>query len=105
MKQTFDVRGMTCAACSARVEKASSKVEGVQHASVNLLKNSMEVEYDGDPATTAAICAAVEKAGYGATPRIDAASADRERRPSLPSPAGTRARKPRQKKPSRCARG
>ena len=76
MKQTFDVTGMTCAACSARVEKASNKVEGVQHATVNLLKNSMEVEYDGDPATTAAICAAVEKAGYGATPRIDAAPVD-----------------------------
>ena len=76
MKQTFDVTGMTCAACSARVEKASNKVEGVQHATVNLLKNSMEVEYDGDPATTAAICAAVEKAGYGATPRIDAAPGD-----------------------------
>ena len=69
MKQTFDVTGMTCAACSARVEKASNKVDGVDHAAVNLLKNSMEVEYDGDPATLAAISAAVEKAGYGATPR------------------------------------
>lgn len=72
MKQTFDVTGMTCAACSARVEKASSKVDGVQQATVNLLKNSMEVEYDGNPDTLSAICAAVEKAGYGATPRLDA---------------------------------
>lgn len=69
MKQTFDVTGMTCAACSARVEKASNKVEGVERATVNLLKNSMEVEYDGNPATVVAICAAVEKAGYGASPR------------------------------------
>lgn len=72
MKQTFDVTGMTCAACSARVEKASNKVEGVQRATVNLLKNSMEVEYDGNPATVAAVCAAVEKAGYGAFPRVAA---------------------------------
>ena len=71
MKQTFDVTGMTCAACSARVEKASNKVEGVQQATVNLLKNSMEVEYDGRPETAAAICAAVQKAGYGAAPRPD----------------------------------
>ena len=75
MKQTFDVMGMTCAACSARVEKASNKVEGVESATVNLLKNSMEVEYDGDPSTIAAICTAVEKAGYGAVPRLDAAAA------------------------------
>ncbi len=76
MKQTFNVTGMTCAACSARVEKASSKVEGVKHVAVNLLKNSMEVEYDGDPATLEAIRAAVEKAGYGAMPRMDSASAN-----------------------------
>ena len=74
-KQTFDVSGMTCAACSARVEKTTSGVAGVEHAVVNLLKNSMEVEYDGNPATLAAISAAVEKAGYGATPRVEAAAA------------------------------
>ena len=72
-KQTFDVTGMTCAACSARVEKASSGVAGVFSATVNLLKNSMEVEYDGAPETIAAIVAAVEKAGYGATPRMASA--------------------------------
>jgi len=74
-KQTFDVSGMTCAACSARVEKTTSGVAGVEHAVVNLLKNSMEVEYDGNPATLAAISAAVEKAGYGAVPRVEAAAA------------------------------
>ena len=74
-KQTFDVSGMTCAACSARVEKTTLGVVGVEHVVVNLLKNSMEVEYDGNPATLAAISAAVEKAGYGAAPRIEAAAA------------------------------
>ena len=74
-KQTFDISGMTCAACSARVEKTTSGVVGVEHVVVNLLKNSMEVEYDGNPATLAAISAAVEKAGYGAAPRIEAAAA------------------------------
>ena len=74
-KQTFDVSGMTCAACSARVEKTTSGVVGVEHAVVNLLKSSMEVEYDGNPATLAAISAAVEKAGYGAAPRVEAAAA------------------------------
>ena len=66
---------MTCAACSARVEKTTSGVVGVEHVVVNLLKNSMEVEYDGNPATLAAISAAVEKAGYSAAPRIEAAAA------------------------------
>ncbi len=75
MKQTFDVTGMTCAACSARVEKATSKVEGVEGVAVNLLKNSMEVEYDGSPEVTRAISAAVEKAGYGAFPRAALGSA------------------------------
>ena len=74
-KQTFDVSGMTCAACSARVEKTTSGVAGVEHAVVNLLKNSMEVEYDGNPATLAAISAAVEKTGYGAAPRVEATAA------------------------------
>lgn len=69
MKQTFDVTGMTCAACSARVEKTTNAVSGVDHATVNLLKNSMEVEYDGNSDTLSAISAAVEKAGYGAVQR------------------------------------
>ncbi len=70
-KIRFAVTGMTCAACSARVEKATSGVPGVSGVAVNLLKNSMEVqlEADADPAVTgAAIVAAVEKAGYGAFP-------------------------------------
>lgn len=72
MKRTFDVTGMTCAACSARVEKAAANVPGIASVSVNLLKNSMEVDFDGDAATLAAVSAAVEKAGYGAYPRPEA---------------------------------
>jgi len=68
--QRFDVTGMTCAACSARVEKATAEVDGVQAVAVNLLKNSMDVTYDGAPETVAAISAAVDKAGYGAIPRV-----------------------------------
>ena len=75
MKQTFDVTGMTCAACSARVTKAASGVEGVNSAVVNLLKNSMDIDYDGNPQTLAAISQAVEKAGYGAHPRQNASGA------------------------------
>ena len=72
VKQTFDVTGMTCAACSARVQKTTNGVPGVDNAVVNLLKNSMEVEYDGTPETAVAISAAVKKAGYGAYPRVAA---------------------------------
>ena len=75
MKRTFDVTGMTCAACSARVEKTASNVPGVAAVSVNLLKNSMEADFDGEVTTLAAISAAVEKAGYGAYPRPEAGSA------------------------------
>lgn len=72
IKQTFDVTGMTCAACSSRVEKTTNKVEGVRKANVNLLKNSMEVEFEQDAnvsLVTQAIEVAVDKAGYGAIPR------------------------------------
>lgn len=73
MKQTFDVVGMSCAACEARVDKAVRGVSGVEGVAVNLLKNSMAVEHDGAPETAEAIVAAVEKAGYGAYPRPVAA--------------------------------
>lgn len=70
MKISFNVQGMTCAACSARVEKATSAVPGVASVAVNLLKNSMEVQLATDAnaaEVTAAIEAAVKKAGYGAS--------------------------------------
>ena len=69
MKETFDIQGMTCAACSARVQKAASGVPGVTEASVNLLKNSMDLDFDGTDATAAAVVAAIEDAGYGALRR------------------------------------
>ena len=77
-KLRFAITGMTCAACSARVEKATAGVTGVSGVAVNLLKNSMEVqlEADADPSSTgSAIVAAVEKAGYGAFPAGEGATA------------------------------
>ena len=64
--EQYIVTGMSCAACSARVEKAVSQVEGVSACSVSLLTNSMGVEGTASPA---AIIAAVEEAGYGASPK------------------------------------
>ncbi|MDO4976050.1 MAG: heavy metal translocating P-type ATPase [Eubacteriales bacterium] len=63
----FSVTGMTCAACSAHVEKAAKSVEGVTEVSVSLLTNSMQATFQA-PATADAICAAIAKAGYGASP-------------------------------------
>ena len=70
-QKVFDVQGMTCASCSAHVEKAANSVSGVSEARVNLLKNSLEVDYDGNPDTLKQISDAVHKAGYEATPRSD----------------------------------
>lgn len=66
MKQKFDVTGMTCAACSAHVEKAVCKVAGVDQVNVNLLGNSMVVEYNEEATDAGQIIRAVEEAGYGA---------------------------------------
>lgn len=67
--EQYNVTGMSCAACSARVEKAVSALEGVTSCSVNLLTNSMGVDGTADSAT---VIAAVEAAGYGATLKSDA---------------------------------
>ena len=67
MQEKYNVTGMTCAACSARVEKSVSALPGMQQCSVNLLKNSMVVRYDDRQLTGAQIIQAVEKAGYGAS--------------------------------------
>lgn len=66
MKQTYTVTGMSCAACSAAVERAVKKLQGVQQVQVNLLANSMQVEYDETAVNQEQICHAVEQAGYGA---------------------------------------
>ncbi len=66
MKSVFNITGMSCAACAARVDKAVSAVQGVQSVAVNLLKNTMRVEYDEKTVSPAVIVSAVERAGYGA---------------------------------------
>lgn len=66
-KERFTITGMTCSACSARVEKAVTKLEGTEGVSVNLLTNSMQLSYDEGKLDAGAIIAAVEKAGYGAS--------------------------------------
>lgn len=68
MKAKFDVTGMTCSACSTHVEKSVAALEGASSVNVNLLQNSMTVEYDPAKLTEVQIVAAVEKAGYGALP-------------------------------------
>ena len=64
--EQYDVTGMTCAACSLRVEKSVKHLAGVNGVSVNLLKNSMVVDYDEKACSSEKIVSAVEKAGYGA---------------------------------------
>lgn len=66
MKERFDVTGMTCSACSSHVEKSVGKLTGVENVSVNLLTNSMQVEFDENKLDTAGIIKAVKDAGYGA---------------------------------------
>ena len=70
-QDTFDVGGMTCAACQAHVDRAVSKLGGVQNVAVNLLAGSMLVDYDPTQVTPDDICAAVDRAGYSASP-VDA---------------------------------
>lgn len=67
MKEKYDITGMTCSACSAHVEKAVKKLEGMKNVSVNLLQNSMAVEYDESILTSQNIIDAVVAAGYGAS--------------------------------------
>ena len=66
MKMKFQVTGMTCAACSARVEKVTKAVPGVENAEVNLLAGTMQVEAESE-AISAAVIQAVQNAGYGAS--------------------------------------
>jgi len=64
--QKFDVTGMTCSACSARIEKNVNKTEGILEANVNLLTNSMTVKYDESLLSEEDIIKVVENTGYGA---------------------------------------
>ena len=67
-QDTFDVGSMTCAACQAHVDRAVSKLDGVQSVAVNLLAGSMLVDYDPEQVTPDDICTAVDRAGYSASP-------------------------------------
>ena len=84
-KDHFDVTGMSCAACSARVEKSVAKLPGIKEVSVNLLKNSMTVEYNEAALTSEGIVEAVVKAGYGASLREEKGSAGPKAK-AAPSP-------------------
>lgn len=67
-RQTFDITGMSCAACAAHVEKASGTLDGVEEASVSLLTNALTVVYDEHMTDENKIIAAVKKSGYGCAP-------------------------------------
>ena len=73
-EEKFDITGMTCSACSARVEKAASKLDGMDSVTVNLLTNSMKAKFDETRLSSKDIIQAVEKAGYGASPAAGAFS-------------------------------
>ncbi len=66
--ESFDVGGMTCAACQAHVTRAVEKLDGVEGVAVNLLSGSMAVDYDETKLTSEQICDAVDRAGYSACP-------------------------------------
>lgn len=67
MKQKFNITGMTCSACSSRIEKDVSHLSGIRDISVNLLTNSMQVSYDENALSSEKIVATVVKSGYGAS--------------------------------------
>lgn len=81
-KETYDVTGMSCSACSSHVEKAVSKLEGMDKVTINLLTNSMQVEYDENRLNNTAIEQAVEKAGYGASLRQEKGNAGQGAQPA-----------------------
>ena len=73
MKLKFTVEGMSCAACSASVERVTKRIEGVNEASVNLLAKTLVVEANEIPELSDKICAAVAKAGFSAVPMVEKA--------------------------------
>ena len=88
-KEQFDITGMTCSACSARIEKSVGKLPGIKEVSVNLLKNSMVASYDESVLDTAGIVQAVEKAGYGAFPKTPARTKSHTAAPAAKPEAST----------------
>lgn len=71
MKQTYDIRGMTCSACSRAVERAVDELEGIKEVEVNLITNQMNVVFDENILKREMIIKAVHKAGYEASEKID----------------------------------
>lgn len=76
LKQKFNISGMGCAACQARIDSVVGGLSGVTMRNVNLLTASMEVEYDEKLVTEAEICQAVKAAGYSAEPLREDAPVD-----------------------------
>lgn len=74
-KELLDITGMSCSACSSRIEKVVSKMQGVDSISVNLLTNNAHVTYDEGQTDTAAIIARIEKLGFGAAPHLETKAA------------------------------
>ena len=79
MKQEFRITGMTCAACSAGIQKTVNKMDGVRHAEVSLMGESMSVDFDEGVVSAEQIAEAVVALGYGAGPARDAAAPRREK--------------------------
>ena len=80
MKKIFNVIGMSCSACSSSIGKTVRRLEGVKAVNVNLLTNTMQVEFDENVITTGAICQAVKESGYGANLADGKKSAKNENR-------------------------
>jgi len=78
-KEKYNISGMTCAACSLAVERSVQKVEGITSVKVNLITNTMDVEYDASTSNPDYIVAAVENAGYGAQLSMDEIKMEIER--------------------------
>lgn len=74
-KELLDIKGMSCSACSARIEKVVGKMNGVASINVNLLKNNAQIAYDEAIIDEAAIIAKIEKLGFGAAPHVQKAEA------------------------------
>ena len=83
MKEKFKVTGMTCSACSSRVESTVSRLDGAERVCVNLLTGSMQVDFDEKKLTADDIVSAVEKAGYGASINDDNPAAQKKRTDSV----------------------
>lgn len=85
IKERYNVGGMTCSACSAHVEKAVSKLEGVERVEVNLLTNSMTVLYNGSVCSQSKIIEAVENGGYTASLPTEQRSGDKQEKRESPA--------------------